>query len=323
MYQKTGHIKNSEVEFSRREMLRVLAGAGAFLILPAVPAMSGNKGNATSGSLIRRTIPSTGETIPVIGLGTARTFDVDPSGPLEDLKKVIKVLYDSGGTVVDTSPMYGNAEEVIGKITTGLGLTGKLFFATKVWTRGREPGIRQMKKSMELLRTDRIDLMQVHNLVDTDVQLETMRKWKEEGRIRYTGVTHYRVDAYPQLIRILENEKLDFIQFNFSIGVREAEERLLPLAADRGVATIINEPFEKGSLFRKVRGKELPDWAAEFDCKSWAQYFLKYIVSHPAVTCAIPATSRPEHMQDNIKAAYGRLPDQKMRNRMVEYLEKI
>jgi diketogulonate reductase-like aldo/keto reductase len=198
-----------------------------------------------------------------------------------------------------------------------------LFIATKVWTRGKESGIEQMETSMKLLHRKRIDLMQVHNLVDVETQLETLRAWKKEGKIRYIGVTHSRVGAHPELEKVVETENLDFVQLNYNIETTDAEKRLLPLAAEKGTAVLINEPFEKGSLFGKVKGKSLPPWAAEFDCNSWAQFFVKYIISNPSVTCVIPATSKPEHLKDNMQACYGRFPDENIRRRMVEYMNKL
>ncbi len=312
--------KKQVKDISRRELLKTAAGACVFIMMPSL-GFAGN--NKKTGKLIKNKIPLTGEHVTAVGLGTARTFDVDPSGGLDELQKVLNIFYESGGRLVDTSPMYGNAEEVIGILGKRIGITEELFTATKVWTTGKDNGINQMNKSMELLKTRPVDLMQVHNLTDTDTHLETMRKWKKQGKIRYTGITHYRTDAYPELMKVLRKQEIDFIQFNYSIVTREAEKELLPLAKEKNVAVIINEPFEKGRLFGKVKGKELPEWVSEFDCNSWAQYFLKYIISHPAVTCVIPATSDPKHMKDNIGAAYGKLPDEKMRNKMVEYLEHI
>lgn len=317
------NIENEKVQangISRRELIKTAAGACAWIMMPSFTFASDDK---NTGTLIKNKIPSTGESITAVGLGTARTFDTDPSGDLDELENVLRIFYESGGRVIDTSPMYGNSEEVIGILGERLGITGKMFTATKVWTTGKENGMDQMNKSMDLLRTKPIDLMQVHNLTDTDTHLKTMRKWKEEDKIRYTGVTHYRTDAYPALMKVLRNEEIDFIQFNYSIVTREAEKELLPLAKEKNVAVIINEPFEKGRLFGRVKGKDLPEWAGEFDCNSWAQYFLKYIISHPAVTCVIPATSDPKHMKDNIGAAYGKLPDEKMRKKMVEYLQNL
>jgi len=219
--------------------------------------------------------------------------------------------------------MYGRAEEVIGELTAALGIRERLFLATKVWTRGRENGIESIERSMALLRTNRIDLMQVHNLLDVHTHLATLRQWKEQGRIRYIGVTHYNSSAFPEIEKILRTEKLDFLQINYSLMEPEAEQRVLPLAQERGVAVIVNRPFGAGDLFDKVRSKPLPGWAAEFDCRSWAQFFLKWIAAHPAVTCAIPATNKPSHLQDNLQAGTARLPDANMRRRMAELVSSL
>ncbi|MBI3989700.1 MAG: aldo/keto reductase [candidate division NC10 bacterium] len=271
--------------------------------------------------MIKRSIPSTHEEVPAVGLGTSGTFDVgsrpDERAPLKD---VLRRFVEMGGSVVDTSPMYGNAETVIGDLAAELGVQRSLFLATKVWTSGREEGIRQMGRSMDRLRTKRIDLMQVHNLVDWRTHLKTLREWKEAGKIRYLGITHYRIDAFDALERLMRTENLDFVQLNYSVETRDAEKRLLPLAADTGTAVLVNRPFEDGALFQKVRGKPLPPWAAEFECESWGQFFLKYILSHPAVTCVIPATSNPKHLVDNMRAGLGRLPDAMTRRRMWEYM---
>lgn len=303
---------------TRRRVLQRMAllGGAALLPLPALRAAE------TSGkTLIRRAIPSDGKRIPVSGLGSARTFDIDPADgeAMARMKKVLRAFYDGGGRVLDTSPMYGNAEVVLGKLMEQLQLTDKLWIATKVWTGdGREAGIEQMKRSMARLGTDTIDLMQVHNLVDTDTHLDTLREWKKEGRIRYLGITHYREDQHDALQRLVENRELDFVQFNYNLRERNAEKRLLPACADNGVATLINEPFNKGNLFRAVKDKPLPGWAGEIDCESWAQLFLKYIIAHPAVTAVIPATSDPEHAADNVAAGYGALPDADTRQRILK-----
>jgi aryl-alcohol dehydrogenase-like predicted oxidoreductase len=219
--------------------------------------------------------------------------------------------------------MYGEAERVVGDLTHDLGLRQRLFLATKVWTSGQAAGIRQMENSFKLLRTQRIDLMQVHNLLDLATQVQTLREWKAAGRIRYLGITHYHEGAYRELERLVATREYDFVQFNYSMTEREAEARLLPLCADSGTAVIINRPFAQASLFGKVKGKPLPAWAAEFDCTSWAQFFLKYLVAHPAVTCVIPGTRRVIHLKDNLQAGVGRLPDAAARKRMVEYLERL
>jgi aryl-alcohol dehydrogenase-like predicted oxidoreductase len=219
--------------------------------------------------------------------------------------------------------MYGEAERVVGDLAAELRLRDKLFFATKVWTNGRESGIRQMENSFRLMRTRRMDLMQVHNLEDVAVHSKTLREWKDAGRIRYLGITHYHSGAYSELERLVKSREWDFVQFNYSMAEREAEARLLPACAEAGVAVIANRPFSQGMLFPRVKGKALPAWAAEFDCASWAQFFLKYILSHPAVTCAIPGTSRVAHLRDNLGAGMGRLPDTSTRRRMVEHLEQM
>jgi diketogulonate reductase-like aldo/keto reductase len=229
------------------------------------------------------------------------------------------LLFDSGGRLIDTSPMYGPAEAVTGDLLAEMAARPRAFLATKVWTSGRERGIEQMQRSSRLLRSDVIDLMQIHNLVDWRTQLATLRRMKAEGRIRYIGITHYTTRALPELARILAAEPgIDFVQLGYSLATREAETRLLPTAASRGVAVIVNQPFEQGELFRRVRGQTLPDWAQEFDCASWAQMFLKYLLADPAVTCVIPATNKPEHMKDNLAAGFGRLPDAQQRQRIRE-----
>lgn len=294
------------VGLTRRAVLGLLMGA-----------VSGPSG-ASASSILERPIPSSGEKLPVIGLGTWRTFDVSASGAeREPLKEVLGRLVALGGRVVDSSPMYGTAESVVGDLAGELGLTDKLFLATKVWTSGRDAGIAQMEQSLRRLRAGRLDLMQIHNLLDWRTHLRTLRTWKETGRIRYLGVTHYTSSAYDELERVLRSEPLDFVQVNYSLGEREAERRILPLARDRGIAVLVNRPFSEGSLFRRIRGRALPPWAAEIDCESWAQFFLKWILAHSAVTCAIPGTSRPQHVIDNMGAGTGRLPDAGTRERMV------
>ncbi|OGA38039.1 MAG: aldo/keto reductase [Betaproteobacteria bacterium RIFCSPLOWO2_12_FULL_68_19] len=256
--------------------------------------------------------------LPAIGLGTWQTFDVgnDPAARAP-LREVLKLL---DGNVVDSSPMYGSAESVVGDLVAELGMRGRLFLATKVWASGREAGIAQMEASFKRLRVERMDLMQVHNLADVQVHAKTLEEMKARGRTRYMGVTHYSSSAYAEVERVLTSGKWDFLQINYSLAERECERRLLPLARERGLGVIVNRPFAEGSLFRRTRGKQLPPWAAEVGIASWAQYFLKWIVSHPAVTCAIPATSKPEHMKDNLGAAQGPLPDAAARKKMADYL---
>ncbi|VTU31546.1 General stress protein 69 [Variovorax sp. PBS-H4] len=261
-------------------------------------------------TVITRPIPSTREALPVIGCGTWIGFDVSPGSPEHQrLPGVLDALFAAGGTLIDSSPMYGRAETVVGALLAASGQRDKAFLATKVWTSGREAGIAQMEQSFQRLRTERIDLLQVHNLVDWRTHLATLRDWKAQGRVRYIGITHYTASAYAEVEAVLRAEPLDFLQINYSIDARQAEERLLPLAAERGVAVIANMPFGGGGLLRRLRALPLPGWAAEIGCASWAQLLLKFVLSHPAVTCTIPGTSRAEHMADNAAAATGSFPD--------------
>lgn len=295
---------------SRRAVLRLMAAATG-------TAGGSPRGAGATPAMLARPIPSSGETIPVVGLGTWRTFDVGASpAEREPLREVLGRFVALGGRVIDSSPMYGAAEAVVGELAADLGILEKLFLATKVWTSGRTAGIAQMERSLALLRTRRLDLMQIHNLLDWRTHLRTLRDWKQAGRIRYLGVTHYTASAYDELERVMRSEPLDFVQVNFSLGEREAERRILPLARDRSIAVLVNRPFSAGGLFQHMRGRPLPPWAAELGCESWAQFFLKWILAHPAVTCAIPATSRPEHLVDNMKAGVGALPDAATRQRM-------
>jgi diketogulonate reductase-like aldo/keto reductase len=296
----------------RRALLGVLAAAP--LVKPAHAA-----------DPITRPIPGSGERLPVIGLGTWQTFDVgNDAAARAPLKEVLEILARSAGRVVDSSPMYGSSESVAGDLIAELGIRERLFVATKVWTSGRAEGIREMETSFRRLRVRVMDLMQVHNLLDVATQTETLKSWKAEGRVRYIGITHYTASAYREVERWLRSGDYDFLQINYSLDEPEAEETLFPLAEQKGVAVIANRPFGQGSLFRRVRGKALPDWArAELGVESWAQFFLKWIVAHPAVTCAIPGTSKPEHMRDNLGAARGPLPDAALRRRMAQYVESL
>ncbi len=273
-----------------------------------------------AASITKRPIPRTGEMLPVIGLGTWQTFDVGESRSARaPLKEVLREFVRLGGSVADSSPMYGHSESVLGDLANELGVQKQLFLATKVWTSGRDAGIRQMEESLRRLRVRRIDLLQVHNLVDWRTQLATLRHWKDQNKVRYIGVTHYTASAYEDLASVLEREELDFVQLNYSIAERDAERRLLPLASDRRIAVLVNRPFAQGALFRNLSGKALPPWAKEIGCATWSQFFLKFIVSHPAVTCAIPATSKIEHLIDNMQAGAGPHPDTAMRERMARY----
>jgi aryl-alcohol dehydrogenase-like predicted oxidoreductase len=268
-----------------------------------------------------RTIPSTGASLPIVGCGTWQTFHVDPD-PAEraPLAEVLDVLFAAGGSVIDSSPMYGPAEEVVGDLLEAAKTRSKAFIATKVWTEGRSQGIAQMRRSLTRLHTDRIDLMQVHNLVDWRTQLATLRAWKAEGRISYLGVTHYTSSAYRELEAVMRAERPDFVQLNYAMNDRAAERKLLPLAAERGIAVIVNQPFGGGGLLRSLRNRPLPGWAADIGCETWAQALLKFVLGHPAVTCVIPGTGRPEHMRDNVRAGVGAMPDKDLREKMAASL---
>jgi diketogulonate reductase-like aldo/keto reductase len=309
-------------DVTRRDAVRMIAGGATAAILPIGTARA-QTADESSSAMLMRAIPSSGEKLPVIGIGTWQTFDVGASvTEREPLERVLSLFVKMGGRVIDSSPMYGRSEEVIGDLVQKLKLK-QLFLATKVWTRGRQAGIDSMERSFQRLRAKKIDLMQVHNLVDVQTQLATIREWKAQGRIRYVGITHYESGAFAEVERVLRQENFDFLQINYSIGDREADQRILPLAQERGVAVLINRPFGGGGLFSRVRSKPLPEWAAEIDCKSWAQFFLKWIVSHPVVTCAIPATSNPAHLEDNMRAGAGRMPDAKMRQKMADYVAAL
>jgi diketogulonate reductase-like aldo/keto reductase len=300
-------------KWSRREVIAACAALGA---LPGIAFGTQNK-------MLRRKIPSSGESMPVIGLGTYDVFDVD-STPVEIAKRkdIVTKLIAAGGSLLDTSPMYNRSEKVIGDVI-GAGIDrSQLFLATKVWIDGRDAGIAQMDRSATLMNTDVIDLMQVHNLRDTKAHMSTIRDWQEQKRIRYSGLTHYTAGAHEALAREMAAYKPDFIQINYSLGERDAEARVLPLAKDLGIAVLINRPYQAGRLFRAVSGKELPGFAREF-ADSWGQFFLKFIISHPAVTCVIPATSKPHHMADNLGAGFGNIPDPPMRKRMADYFASL
>lgn len=266
--------------------------------------------------MLTRLIPSSKEALPVVGLGTWQTFDVSTPSAKEPLKDVLKTMHQYGGTLIDSSPMYGRSEAVVGELTAGSDLENQFFYATKVWTQGREAGIQQMNESFRLMRRKTMDLMQIHNLTDWKTHIKTLKDWKVAGKIRYIGITHYTDSMHGELEQILSSVPIDFVQFNYSIVSRNAEKRLLPAAADHGVATLINRPLGEGGLFAKVRGKSLPDWVNEYGIESWGQFFLKFLLSHAAVTCVIPGTSKPDHMADNAKAGIGPLPDKATREKM-------
>ena len=279
---------------------------------------------AASPQVITRAVPATGEQIPVIGMGTWITFNVGTSAKLRDRRvDVLKTFFDLGGAMVDSSPMYGTSEEVVGYCLERLGNAEKLFSATKVWTVSEARGIAQMEESERLWKAGPLDLMQVHNLLDWETHLKTLAEWKAAKRIRYIGITTSHGRRHEDFEAVMTSQPIDFVQFTYNMIDREAEQRLLPAAADRGLAVIINRPFRRGALFDKFESHPLPEWAREFGAANWAQFFLKFVISHPAVTCAIPATSRVEHMEQNMGAANGPLPDQAMRKRMVQYVESL
>ena len=294
---------------NRRDFIAATAALGT------IPGLS-----IAGQGMLRRAIPSSDALLPVIGLGTYSVFDVDSSAAeIDTRRQIVDLLTSRGGSVIDTSPMYNRSEKVIGDVIASGADRQRLFIATKVWTDGRDAGIAQMRRSMELMRTDRIDLMQVHNLRDSTVHMESIREMQDDNVIRYSGLTHYTAGALGALEREMRQLEPQFIQINYSIGERDAEERVLPLARDLGIAVLINRPFQAGRLFRAVAGREMPGFAADF-AESWGQFFLKFIISHPAVTCVIPATSKPHHMADNLGAGFGVLPDEKMRHRMSAFI---
>lgn len=304
----------------RQFFTQLLAWAGVLGFSPFVslsPALA-------SGKAIVKRIPKTQETLPVIGMGSHRTFDVEgEAAQLDRLTPVLKAFFDNGGAVIDSSPMYGNAEKILGDVLARVSNKQHLFAATKVWSDGRQAGIEQMQRSMQRMRVKRMDLMQIHNLRDWETHLQTLKAWKAEGKIRYIGITTSHGRDHEELIDILKKHPFDFVQFSYNVLNREVERYLLPLAQDKGIATLINRPFQKGQLFRLSKGKPLPAWAAQCDCNSWAQVFLKFVVSHPAVTCAIPATSKLKHMQDNMQAGFGRLPDADLRKTIIKDIERL
>jgi aryl-alcohol dehydrogenase-like predicted oxidoreductase len=306
-------ISEARDGLSRRAFLRAAAGAALF-------ATNANSANARPHSLApihKRPIPSSGEALPVIGCGTWRTFDVgDDVARRRELTEVLRVLFAAGGSVIDSSPMYGTSEAVAGALLADMHARDQAFIATKVWTDGREAGIAQMEASMRFFRTPRIDLMQIHNLLDWRTQLATLREWKAAGRVRYIGITHYTSSAFAQVQDVLRTEKLDFVQINYAANDRDAEAQLLPLAKERGVAVIVNQPFGGGALLASLKGRALPGFAQEIGCTSWAQLLLKFVLSNPAVTCAIPGTGRREYMIDNVHAGIGEYPDKPMRERI-------
>lgn len=300
----------------RREFITLAAAAGFALSVP-------EHALATASTMDRRRIPGTGEEVPVIGLGTSHEFEhVPPDGGME-LKAVLRALVEHGGTLVDTAPRYGDAEEVLGTFLRELGLTDTIFISTKVGTRGAEQGLRSMEQSEQLLGKKPLDLMMVHSLVDAETQLENLRRWKDAGRVRYIGITTSARSGFAEMESLIRSHELDFVQVNYSPLEPEAAERVIPAAAERGVAVMINRAFGNGEYFSLLRGRQLPEWAAEFDCESWAQFSLKYILGNSDVTCVLTATSNSRHMRDNAAAGSGRLPDPATRRRIEEYLQAL
>ena len=296
--------------FSRRDFI-------ALSSLSFLPTLS--NASILNESMLKRVIPSSGEELPVIGLGTSRVFDIERSkNELNVREKILDIFYENGGRLIDTSPMYGMSEEIIGITAKKYIEKNRFFLATKVWTEGRENGMRQIEESFQKMRADKISLIQVHNLLDWKTQIKTLRSLKDEGRIDYIGITHYKSNAFDEMIKIMKAEKVDFAQFNYSMGEREAEQKILPFCKDNGIATLINRPFMRGRLFREAQERKLPSWVSDYDIDSWGQFFLKYIISHDAVTNIIPATSKPKNMLDNAKAGMGRMLGKKAKKRMLE-----
>ncbi len=309
---------------SRREVVTMGLGTGAAMLFSPGRASASAKDGQTA-PLIMRTVPSSGERLPAVGMGT-RQFSNPADELIPTLKEAVRTFAARGGKVVDTSPSYGRAEVIFGNIIGELGIQDDLFLATKISVRGenqRQVGIDQMQGSLARMHTDTIDLMQVHNIRDFDTQWQNVLEWKERGRVRYAGMTTSSVRQYDEFARLMETTPLDFVQLDYSLGQRRAEERLLPLALDRGIAVLVNLPFGRGRLFRRVGERPLPNWAAEIDCTSWAQVFLKFIISHPAVTCPIPGTDKPEYAIDNLRAATGNLPDQSLRRRIADFYDGL
>lgn len=306
------------MQLSRRGLLKAGIGAGASLFLPSTHLL------AQAGPLIQKKIPSTGESVPIVGLGTARRYEAIATeaerAPLRETLREFKAL---GGKIVDSSPTYGTAEQVVGDLVAELKIRDSLFVATKVSISGRDAGLKQLEQSFKRLQMPKIDLIAVHNLRDTETHLPTLREWRQAGRIRYVGITTSFDNQYQDFERTMKAETLDFIQVDYALDNRDASERIIPLAADRGMAVMVNLPFGRGRLFNAVQGKTLPEWVGEFDCQTWPQFFLKYLVSHPAVTCAIPGMAKAEYVRDNLAAARGRLPDAAMRRRMENFIDGV
>ena len=303
---------------TRREILALAAGAGVAAALP--PGLA----RAATSPVLTRPIPRTGEHLPVVGLGTAIVFDIgNAAAKRAERRAVIQTMIDGGGRVIDTAPSYGTAETVLGDLLSSMAARDRVFLATKVRVTGREDSIAEMQESLRRLRTGKVDLVQLHNVSDAKAELRTLKEWQHKGHTRYIGITHSRPRANDRLAEVMQRERPEFVQFNYSLAERSVEERLLPLAAETGTAVLVNLPFGRGRLFSAVRGKALPEWAKEFDAASWGQFFLKYLLAHPAVTCVIPGTDKPEYMLDNLGAGRGRLPDAATRRKMVDFWNSL
>jgi len=317
-------MKTRSIE--RRTVVKLMAAGAIAASVPTglrVAGASPGASTAASGMATHK-VPRSGEAVPVIGMGSSNTFDVGSgAAEREPLGEVLRGLVDGGGSVIDTSPMYGRAETVLGDLIHELGLRPRLWLATKVWTRGRTAGAAQIEQSYAHLRTERLELLQIHNLLDWREHVPTIRALQASGKLRYSGITHYRADAHAELERVLATERFDWLQVNYSLAEPEAAARLLPFCRDKGIAVMVNRPFADGALFARVRGKPLPPWAAEIGCASWGQFFLRWAASHPAVTCVIPATSKPQHMSDNVAAGHAPLPDEAQRERMRAYWNSL
>jgi aryl-alcohol dehydrogenase-like predicted oxidoreductase len=307
---------------SRREFLSLGAGTGIAAALRSAPAP------AAAGPILTRSVPRTGERLPVVGLGTAIVFDIgDDAARRAERRAVMQTMLEGGGRVIDTAPSYGTAETVLGELLAAMQSRDKVFLATKVRAARRDAAITEMEQSLRRLRSDKLDLMQIHNPGtdpgETAAQIELLREWKEKGIFRHIGVTHFQEIANERLIELMRRGKLDFVQVNYSMAERSVERRLLAVAAETGTAVLVNLPFARGKLFSAVRGKPVPEWAAEFEAASWGQFFLKYVLAHEAVTCVIPGTDKPEYMLDNLNAGRGRLPGAAMRRKMIEFLDSL
>ena len=312
----------------RRDFFKTVSLGAAAVSLPGIFVPMSSASAQTNSGLITRKIPRTGELLPAIGLGTYLTFDLLPGSPRNNIREVIKRFWDGGGRVFDTSPLYGSGEISVGDFATSMGINDQMFIANKIWSTGEfladdSHARKSFEQSQQRLWREKIDLMQVHSLVNVDQIVPVLKNWKREGKIRYVGVTHHEIPYFNALAMQVERNDLDFVQIHYSIQMRLAEDRILPAALDKGTAVLVNMPFEKARLFKLVEGRPLPDFAREFDCKNWAEFFLKWVISHPAITCAIPATSNPAHQSENIRAMRGKLPDQEMRTRMVKFMETI